>query len=235
MDRPRLALLNASHEIHHTSRNFRRELPADLVEFTLTEEQYPDTFDVDGFVVTGSRSSVYWDEPWLPETKAWVREAIERDIPALGICFGHQLLADVLGGTVEGMDEYELGYREVRKTAETPVLSGVGDVFSVFVTHSDAVTELPPGADLTAENEYGVHGFRKGHVFGVQAHPEYDKQTAELVTQGKEGSVPDEQLEAVLAGITDEAYDAACRSKTVFDEFVNYVDEVRTERAQASD
>jgi GMP synthase (glutamine-hydrolysing) len=235
MDRPRLALLNASHEIDHTRRNFRRELPADLVEFTLTEEQYPDTFDVDGFVVTGSRSSVYWDEPWLPETKAWVCEAIERDLPALGICFGHQLLADVLGGTVEDMDEYELGYREVRKTAETPVLSGVEDDFSVFVTHSDAVTELPPGAELTAENEYGVHGFRKGHVFGVQAHPEYDKQTAEHVAQGKEGSVPDEQLEAVLSSITDEAYHAACRSKTVFDEFVNYVNEVRAERARAGD
>jgi GMP synthase (glutamine-hydrolysing) len=235
MDRPRLALLNASHEIHHTRRNFRRELPADLVEFTLTEAQYPDTFDVDGFVVTGSRSSVYWDEPWLPETRAWVREAIDRDLPALGICFGHQLLADVLGGTVEGMGEYELGYREVRKTAETPVLSGVEDAFSVFVTHSDTVTELPPGAELTAENDYGVHGFRQGHVFGVQAHPEYDRETAELVAQGKEGSVPDEQLEAVLSGITDEAYDAACASKTVFDEFVEYVGEVRGGRAPASD
>ncbi|MFC7229256.1 type 1 glutamine amidotransferase [Salinirubellus salinus] len=235
MDRPRLALLNASHEIHHTRRNFRRELPADLVEFTLTEEQYPDTFDVDGFVVTGSRSSVYWDEPWLPETKAWVREAIDRDLPALGICFGHQLLADVLGGTVEDMGEYELGYREVRKTAGTPVLSGVGESFSVFVTHSDAVTELPPGAELVAENDYGVHGFRAGHVFGVQAHPEYDKETAELVAQGKEGSVPDEQLAAVLSGITDEAYDAACESKTVFDEFVNYVEEVRAGRAPAGD
>jgi len=235
MDRPRLALLNASYEVSHTRRNFRRELPADLVEFTLTEEQYPDTFDVDGFVVTGSRSSVYWDEPWLPETRGWVAEAIERDLPALGICFGHQLLADVLGGTVEDMGEYELGYREVRKTAETPVLSRVEDDFSVFVTHSDAVTELPPGAELTAENEYGVHGFRQGHVFGVQAHPEYDRETAENVAQGKEGSVPDEQLEAVLSGITDEAYDAACRSKTVFDEFVNYVNEVRGGRARASD
>ena len=235
MDRPRLALLNASYEVSHTRRNFRRELPADLVEFTLTEEQYPDTFDVDGFVVTGSRSSVYWDEPWLPETRGWVAEAIERDLPALGICFGHQLLADVLGGTVEDMGEYELGYREVRKTAETPVLSRVEDDFSVFVTHSDAVTELPPGAELTAENEYGVHGFREGHVFGVQAHPEYDRETAENVAQGKEGSVPDEQLEAVLSGITDEAYDAACRSKTVFDEFVNYVNEVRGGRARASD
>jgi len=231
-DRPRLALLNASHEIHHTRRNFRRELPADLVEFTLTEEQYPEGFDYDGFVVTGSRSSVYWDEPWLPETKAWVAEAIDRGLPALGICFGHQLLADLLGGTVEGMGEYELGYREVRKTVETPVLAGVGDSFSVFVTHSDTVSGLPPGAELTAENDYGVHGFRKGHVFGVQAHPEYDRETAELVAQAKEGSVPDEQRAAVLEGITEEAYDAACESKTVFDEFVRYVDGVRSERVE---
>jgi GMP synthase (glutamine-hydrolysing) len=234
MDRPRLALLNASHEIEHTRRNFRRELPADLVEFTLTEEQYPDTFDIDGFVITGSGSSVYWDEPWLPETKAWVREAVDRGLPALGICFGHQLLADVLGGTVEGMGEYELGYREVQQMAETPIFSGVDDSFFVFVTHSDVVTELPAEAELTARNEYGVHGFRKEHVFGVQAHPEYDKQTAEIVTENKQGDVPDEQLETVRAQITDEAYAAACESKTIFDEFVRYVDMHRVDRPEAN-
>ncbi|WP_255151597.1 type 1 glutamine amidotransferase [Halorarius halobius] len=231
MSRPRLALVNASHAAQNTRRNFRRELDADLVEFHVVDEQYPEGFDYDGFVVTGSRSSVYWDEPWYEPTTEWVREAIDRGLPALGICFGHQLLADVLGGTVEDMGEYELGYRTVEQVGADPVFDGVGEEFLVFTTHSDAVTELPPGAELIAENDYGVHGFRKGGVVGVQAHPEYDQRTAEAVTRGKD--LPDERIEAVCADITDESYAAACESKQVFE---NFLQRVRTEApAAASD
>jgi GMP synthase (glutamine-hydrolysing) len=238
MDRPRLALLNVSHEIDHTRRNFRRELPADLIEFTLVEGDRPaaaDTAAVDGFVVTGSRSSVYDEEPWLSPTREWVRTAIDRGLPGLGICFGHQLLADVLGGTVTDMGEYELGYRGVDRAGDDPLLDGLADPFTVFTTHSDTVTELPPGATLTAENDYGVHGFRKGRVFGLQSHPEYDLETAETVARGKSGSVPDEQLETVLEGITDRAYAEACETKRVFDAFVGYVEAVRAERPPADD
>jgi GMP synthase (glutamine-hydrolysing) len=232
-DRPRLAMLNASHSVHATRRNFRRELDADLAEFALTEEQYPDGFDYDGFVVSGSASSVYWEEPWLPATREWVAEAIDRGIPALGICFGHQLLADTLGGTVEDMGEYELGYRTVERTdagREDPVHGGLDDEFFVFTTHSDAVTELPPGATRTAENDYGIHGFRDGHVFGMQSHPEYDLDTARSVAEGKESEeyVSDEQLRAVLADVTESNFDRAAETKRVFDDFLAYVREVRT-------
>lgn len=231
-DRPRLAMLNASHGIEHTRRNFRRELDADLTEFTLTREQYPVGFDYDGFVISGSGSSVYWDEPWLPETREWIAEAIDRGIPALGICFGHQLLADVLGGTIEDMGEYELGYRVVEKTdagRADPIHGNLDDEFFVFVSHSDAVTELPPGATLTAENDYSVHGFRKGHVFGMQSHPEYDLDTAEAVATGKESDdyVSDEQLESVLEGVTASNFTRAAETKRIFDDFLAYVREVR--------
>ncbi|MEF8841874.1 MAG: type 1 glutamine amidotransferase [Haloarculaceae archaeon] len=231
-DRPRLALLNASHSVDPTRRNFRRELDADLAEFVLTEEQYPDGFDYDGFVVTGSASSVYWDEPWLPATREWVAEAIDRGIPALGVCFGHQLLADVLGGTVEDMGEYELGYRTVRRTdagREDPIHGDLDDEFFVFTTHSDAVTELPPGASLTAENDHGIHGFRHDHVFGMQSHPEYDLDTARSVAEGKESEayVSDEQLSAVLEDVTESNFSRAAETKRIFDDFLAYVREVR--------
>jgi len=115
MERPRIALLNAAHDDDHTRRNFRRELDATLVEFRATERELPAGFAFDGFVVTGSRASVYWDEPWIADLKSWTREAIDRGLAGLGVCFGHQLLADVLGGKVEAMADYEIGYREVRR------------------------------------------------------------------------------------------------------------------------
>lgn len=224
MSRPRLVLLNAAHDGGPTRRNFRRELPADLVEFDATAGELPAHTEFDGCLVTGSRSSVYWDEDWIPPTKAWVRAAIDDGVPMLGVCWGHQLLADVLGGTVEDMGEYEIGYRTVEHRGG-PLFAGVDESFLVFTTHSDRVAELPPGADLLAENDYGAHAFRKDRVFGVQFHPEYDAATAEAVTRGKD--LPDERIQRVLDGITRENYLQACEAKQVFDNFVDYVAGVR--------
>ncbi|WP_436925886.1 type 1 glutamine amidotransferase [Halosimplex amylolyticum] len=231
MTRPRIALLNAAHEAAGNRRNFRRELAADLTEFHLPGGDHPETYDFDGVVVTGSRASVYWDEEWIDPTKEWVETAIDRGLPCLGVCYGHQLLADVLGGRVESMGEYEIGYRTVEHTGDDVLFDGVDPEFTVFTTHSDAVVELPPGAERLATNDYGVHGFRKERVFGVQFHPEYDVQTAEEVTKGKD--LPDERIQRVLDGITPENYDAACEAKQVFDNFVDFVREVDVNDVQA--
>ncbi len=221
MSRLRIALLNAAHDGTDTRRNFRREVDADLVEYHVTEGELPETFDFDACIVTGSRASVYWEEPWIANLKSWVSDAIERGIPFLGVCYGHQLLADVLGGEVEAMEEYEIGYRTVEHDGTSPLLEDVSEEFTVFTTHSDRVAKLPPGAEQFAQNDYGVHGFRKGDVFAVQFHPEYDVETAESVTREK--NLPSERLERVLDGITAENYDAACEAKTLFENFTEYV------------
>jgi GMP synthase (glutamine-hydrolysing) len=225
----RIALLNAAHDGDLNRRNFRRELDADLVEYDVTERELPDTFAFDACVLTGSRASVYWEEEWIADLSAWVRDAVERDVAFLGVCFGHQLLAHALGGTVEPMDEYEIGYRTVEHDGESPLLSGVDEEFTVFTTHSDSVVELPPGAEQFAANDYGVHGFRTGDVFSVQFHPEYDPETAREVTRGKDDQLSEERIQAVLDGITAENYDAACEAKRLFENFTRYVRRQRVE------
>lgn len=227
----RLALLNASTDHANTPRNFRRELNAELAEVRVREGQLPATFEFDGCVVTGSSSSVYWDDEWLPPLKQWIRAAIDRDIPFLGICYGHQLLADVLGGTVESMGEYELGYQRVRHDGRSILLDGVDEEFLVFTSHSDRVTELPPGASSFAENEYGNHGFRQDRVLGVQFHPEYDQRTAREITKGKD--IDADRKEAILADITDEHYAEACRAKRLFGNFVEFVTSTRAPQPAA--
>jgi len=223
MSRLRIALLNAAHDGDHTRRNFRREVEADLVEYNVTERELPETFAFDACIVTGSRASVYWDEPWIGDLKRYVGEAIESGLPFLGVCYGHQLLADVLGGRVASMDEYEIGYRTVEHDGENTLLAGVDEEFTVFTTHSDRVVEPPPGASVFAQNEYGIHGFRHGRVFAVQFHPEYDVETAESVTTGKDDILPDEKLDRVLDGITPSNYADACEAKQLFENFTAFV------------
>ena len=229
MTRLRFALLNAAHDGANTRRNFRREIDADLAEFDATDARLPDHTDFDGIVVTGSRSSVYWDEPWIPELVEYVSRAADDGVPILGVCYGHQVLAEALGGRVAGMDGFEIGYNTVRHRGDE-LFADVDESFTVFTTHGDAVVDLPPGATLVAENEYGVHAFRHGHCWGVQFHPEYDVRTAREVTEGKRDRLDDARVDDVLAGIKPEAYDAACEAKSIFDNFVAYARDMRAER-----
>lgn len=235
MSRIRLALLNAAHDGGNTRRNFRRELAADLVEYDVTEGELPGSspanreFDFDGIVITGSRSSVYWDEEWIAPLLSYVEAAYEREIPILGVCYGHQVVAQALGGRVAGMDEFEIGYNRISRLEDGDrLLKGIDGEFTAFTTHGDAVVELPPGARLLAANDHGVHAFRKNHAWGVQFHPEYDIETAREVTEGKRDKLGDERVDSVLASITPEAHADSCSVKQLFDNFVAYVTEVRS-------
>ena len=224
MSQLRIAVLNAAHQNRNTTRNFRRELDASLSEFDVTDGETPNSFAFDGAVVTGSRSSVYWDEDWIQPTKAWVSDAIDRGMPFLGVCWGHQLLADVLGGTVEDMGAYEVGYSSIEQLGESRLFDGIDTEFTAFTSHSDEVSTLPPGATPLATNEYSNHGFRKDRVFGVQFHPEYDTKTARELVHRK--ALSDERRQSVLDEITEKNYQQACEAKRVFDNFLAFVREV---------
>jgi GMP synthase (glutamine-hydrolysing) len=219
MSRPRVALLNAAHEPADTARNFRRELDADLAEFHTKSGELPAHHDFDGVVVTGSKSSVYWDDDWIQPLVDYVADAHDAGVPILGVCFGHQVLAEALGGTVADMGAFEIGYREVTQTASDPIFDGVPESFLTFTTHGDAVTDLPPDASLLAENDYGVHAFRVGQSVGVQFHPEYDNDTAEQIAHEKD--IDEERRDDVLAGITPENYARACETKRLFENFTS--------------
>ncbi len=224
MSQLRIAVLNAAQRDENTTRNFRRELDASISEFDAASGVVPDDFDYDGAVVTGSRASVYWDEEWMQPVKNWVSDAIDHGLPFLGVCWGHQLLADVLGGTVADMGAYEVGYSRVEQFGASRLFDGIDEEFTAFTSHSDEVTELPPGAEPIAENHYSNHGFRKDRVFGVQFHPEYDTKTARELVQRKDLS--DERRQSVLEEITEENYRRACEAKLVFDNFLEFVREV---------
>jgi GMP synthase (glutamine-hydrolysing) len=229
--RPRIALLDASHTVETTRRNFRRELDAELDEFHCPSGDLPSGFGYDGLVITGSSASVYWDRKWIRELKHWVKAAVDVGLPALGICYGHQLLADVTGGRVEDMGEYEIGYRTVEHTGHGMLFDGIPDAMTVFTTHSDRVAALPPGGTVLAANDYGIQSFCKDRVYGVQFHPEYDLQTARMITEGKDGQLSDTRLQQVLDGIHTDHYEAACEVKSLFDNFLTNVQARMSQRA----
>jgi GMP synthase (glutamine-hydrolysing) len=135
---------------------------------------------VDAIVATGSPRSVTERAPWMRAAGAWLGEQAARGVPVLGVCFGHQLLADAFGGAVRRSPRgREIGTVRCALTPagrEDPLFAGLPGAFEVQATHEDEVARLPPGAELLATNGWSrVQAFRLGpRVRAVQFHPELD-------------------------------------------------------------
>jgi GMP synthase (glutamine-hydrolysing) len=136
---------------------------------------------VAGIAVTGSGAMVTEQAPWMLDAAAWLAEAVQREIPVLGICFGHQLLGHALGGRVDFNPRgVEVGTVEVTLTAaatEDRLFAALPPAFPAQVSHRQSVLELPPGATLLGSSAMEPHqGFAVGpRAWGVQFHPEFDE------------------------------------------------------------
>lgn len=130
-----------------------------------------------GYILTGSSSSVTERAPWMLETEAFLRDLHARSAPIFGICFGHQLFAQALGGeVVKNPRGREIGTVSVQRLASDPLLEGLEETFFANMSHSDTVARLPEGARLLARTELDPHA---AFAFGdkvrcVQFHPEFD-------------------------------------------------------------
>ncbi len=128
------------------------------------------------FVVSGSASSVTERAPWMLRTEELLRAAHAADVPVLGICFGHQILASAHGGEiVKNPRGREIGTVTVTRLGDDPLFEGLDDRFLCNATHVDTVGVLAPGASVLATTALEpTAAFALGRSRGVQFHPEID-------------------------------------------------------------
>lgn len=153
----------------------------------------PDYHDVSGVVITGSHAMVTDRRDWSEGTGAWLSGAVERKLPVLGICYGHQLLAHALGGKVgNNPNGWEFGTVEVHLTAtaqKDALLGGLPTPIRVQVSHTQLVLHLPRGARRLASSKKDRNqAFVVGDcAWGVQFHPEFDAGVVrEYIHHGRE-------------------------------------------------
>jgi GMP synthase (glutamine-hydrolysing) len=153
-----------------------------------------------GVVVTGSASSVTDREEWVVEGEAYLRRVVDERVPVFGICFGHQMLGQALGGLVERNPRgREIGTVEFRVVAPDPIFAGARAPFLANATHVDSVTKLPPGATVLAitDREPNAAVRFTETAWGVQFHPEMDGDVVREYVNARreilqrEGSDPD--------------------------------------------
>lgn len=145
----------------------------------LGPDEFPAPRTFDGLVVLGSPRSVNDESvPWLAAERRLVGRAAEDDVPVLGVCFGGQLLAQVLGGRVRQGAQPEIGWR--RLESDDPSLVDPGP----WVVWHGEVFEAPEGADIVARTEVAPHAFVLGPHMGIQFHPEITPELLALWVEG---------------------------------------------------
>jgi len=163
--------------------------------YPVVDMEFPENVQAaDGWLITGSRYGAYEDHPWIAPLETLIRDAYAAHIPMVGICFGHQIIAQALGGTVE---KFAGGWAVGRQVYD---FKDLGEV-PVNAWHQDQVTKRPEGAKVIASNGFCENAalVYDDRALTLQPHPEFRRGYLEglIHTRGR-GVVPDEQLDTAL-------------------------------------
>jgi GMP synthase (glutamine-hydrolysing) len=145
------------------------------------DEPLPPPAEVSAVIVLGGTMGVCDEDdfPFLAPLKRFMRAAAEAGTPLLGICLGGQLLAEALGGEVRSRHQGEKGLQAIHLTADgqsDPLFTGLPATFTAFEWHNDSFC-VPPGAlHLAASAGCRGQAFRRRNAWGVQFHPEVDRE-----------------------------------------------------------
>ena len=150
-----------------------------------------------GAMVTGSHAMVSHREAWSEATGRWLANAARAGVPVLGICYGHQLLADALGGQADdhpqGLEIGTVSIDRLPAAVDDPLFQYLPAHFDAQVVHRQSALQLPPGAVRLAANAWEPNqAFRVGErAWGVQFHPEFDERAMRAYVDRFAGELPD--------------------------------------------
>ena len=175
---------------------FKRLLDGNDFEFhtySVVDMEFPEAItDCDGWLITGSKHGAYEDHPFIPPLESLIREIYDAEIPLVGICFGHQIIAQALGGKVAKFDG---GWAVGRQTYDLN-----GEQIALNAWHQDQVISAPADATVIGSNDFCTNAalLYGKRAFTVQPHPEFDTAVIDgLATYRGPGNVPDQQLDEV--------------------------------------
>ncbi|MGC6496772.1 MAG: glutamine amidotransferase-related protein [Candidatus Puniceispirillaceae bacterium] len=182
---------------------------ADLVftDVPVIDGVFPDSVDAyDGYLVTGSAAGVYDDFDWIDPLKAFIRDIYAARKPLVGVCFGHQVIAEALGGRcIKWPDGFGVGTCDVT-LANTPDWMPDRESVRLIHFHQDQVTALPEGATHLGSTGYCANAmyYIDDHVFSMQGHPEFSADyTAALLTV-RAADIGDDRVTGAIADLAQE-------------------------------
>lgn len=162
----------------------------DFAVYDVVDNQFPSSpNEADAWLITGSKHGAYEDHNWIPPLEDFIREIDQQKLPLVGICFGHQIIAQALGGKVEKFSGgWAVGHTEY---------AFKGQPVSLNAWHQDQVVQLPQGAKVLGSNAHCQNAMISygDHIFTVQAHPEFSAAVVDGLATYRSATVPPELVE----------------------------------------
>lgn len=174
------------------------------------EGELPESVEAcDGWLVTGSKHGVYDDLPWIAPLRQFLARARAAGRPIVGVCFGHQILAEALGGAAAKSERgWGVGLRRYRVLRRPSWMADAPDELAIHALHQDQVTEIPGDATVLAESDHCPFAMlaygdpELPDAISIQPHPEFaEDYLRELVRMRSGVAIPPETAEAALASL----------------------------------
>jgi GMP synthase-like glutamine amidotransferase len=156
----------------------------------------------DAYIISGSASSVYDDEPWISGLEEFIRGVVEADVPIFGICFGHQVLAKAMGGTVERAENgWGIGVHTMHVHEDRTWMNTGAESVKLLMSHQDQIVELPDNAIVLGSSDHCENYLVEftPTAVGIQGHPEFPLAFAEVLYEDKREVVGDLADDAIAS------------------------------------
>ncbi len=187
-----------------------------------TELNFPeDTNECDAYLITGSRHGTYDDLDWITELKKLIVKISDNKKKLIGVCFGHQIIAEALGGH-SGKSElgWNIGVIDYKVETNLDWMTPSREEFAIIASHQDQVTKLPKGAKLIASTKTcPIASFSiENHIFTLQSHPEYTKEFSRYLMEKRRGRFTPELYQQGVKSLECDLDD-----KLIFQWLVNFL------------
>lgn len=149
----------------------------------------------DGWLISGSKHGAYEDHAFIAPLEQLIRDIVAAERPLVGVCFGHQIIAQALGGTVE---KFAGGWSVGRQAYDI-----AGQTLHLNAWHQDQVTALPPGAESIGTSDFCTHAMihYPGQALTIQPHPEFAAPAIKGLLASRAGTVPQPLQDAARAAL----------------------------------
>lgn len=167
---------------------------------------FPDPAALDAILITGSAAGVYDNHlTWLEPLRVFIRAAYAARTPMIGICFGHQIMADALGGDVRKSEKgWGLGRHSYAVTSQPAFLGAPRAGFAIACSHQDQVIVPPAEADVFLASDFTPNAglvYRNGAAVSLQPHPEFDDDYTLALAELRRGKAPDAVIDTALTSV----------------------------------
>lgn len=173
--------------------------------FDCRKEEYPDDISCyDFFITSGSRASVYDDEPWIQRLIDFIRKLDRNEKKLIGICFGHQAIAVALDGQVNKSTKgWGVGLAANRVVSTPGWMQQRVSQLRILVSHQDQITSLANGAKVLAESDFCPYFIIQwnNHFLSIQGHPEWNKEYSRALMYERRAIIPEDRLEEGLLSL----------------------------------